>query len=914
MPTTATTGRPEDQNQSTEPGPSVHALLRDGTTMVIRRPSGDDTPAVTTLFDGLSPESVRLRFFGMGWDQGRIAAQRICQSPSADGGALIAEVESELDGEAMREVIGEAEYWRLPDGEAAEIAFAVAEGYKGQGVATLLLEHLAAAARSAGVRRFTAETMFENRAMAGVFTAAGLRHTEHSVADGLVYFDIGLDSDDAYLDAVADREQQAAVASLIPLLRPGSIAVIDAGRKAGGVGRAVLDNILSAGFAGPLHAVNPHSDRIGDVPCAESVEALPETPDLAVIALPAARVAEAAIACGRRGVRALVVVTSGLDAATGRGLLAICRRYGMRMVGPNCLGIASLGGPDGLRVDATFAGRLPAAGVAGVGVQSGGVGVALLEHLSRLGIGISSFISLGDKYDVSGNDLLDWWSQDGTTRLAVLYLESIGNPRKFSRIARRVARTMPILTVTAGRSPAGTRAAASHTAAAATPSVTRDALYRQAGVIATRSIAELLDAAALLTAMPLPAGRRVAVVSNAGGAGVLAADACTEAGLSVPELSDALRTELAAVLGPVAVVANPIDAGAAATAATLRSVLEHLAAGDEVDAVLVLLAPTALTDLGPVLTTPGDRHGKPLVAVRIDQSATVQITTTADDAAGGVPTYADAENAVRALAHAADYSAWLGRPAGSVPTFPDIRASDAAAVVAEFLHDNPDGGWLPAVATTDLLGCYGIPHVSTVLAATEHEALVAATAVGGPVALKAWWPGLVHKSDVGGVVLDLEGMWAVRNGYQQLAARFGDQLAGVVVQPMAADGLELLAGVTSDEVFGPLVVFGLGGVTTDVLGEHVARLAPLTVTDAGELVRSAAFAPLLYGFRGRPPVDVAAVEAVLMRLSRLASDLPDVAEADLNPLMASPDGVLAVDARVRLVPRDAVDPYLRRLR
>jgi acyl-CoA synthetase (NDP forming) len=618
-------------------------------------------------------------------------------------------------------------------------------------------------------------------------------------------------------------------------------------------------------------------------------------------------------------VRALVVLASGLDSGQAVALLSACRRHGMRLVGPNCLGIANT--EEDVRLEATFAAHRPLPGTAGVAVQSGGVGIALLGGLTRLGIGVSEFVSLGDKYDVSGNDLLQWWEGDGRTGMALLHLESFGNPRAFSRTARRVARTMPVLTVDAGRSEAGRRAAASHTAAAATPTMTRRALFTQAGVIATRSIGELLDTAALLHSQPLPADTRVAVVSNAGGAGVLAADACQEAGLTVPVLPDALTRELLDLLPPGASAANPVDATAAVSESALRACVDRLGGHPAVDAVLLVLVPTALAaatgdDPLRALTHGGPGRGPATVAaVLLDQPEGVRLLHTQGGAA--VPAYSDPRAAAQALAHAAARARRLARPPGTVPALTGVDPGAACAVVDAFLASHPDGGPLDPDACAELLDCYGIPRVPHALADDEEAAVAAAAKLAGPrgrVVLKAHWPGLVHKSEHGAVLLDLQGEDEVRAGYRELAARFGEVLTGVLVQPMAARGTELFAGVVQDEVFGPLVLFGLGGTATEVLADHAARLAPLTDLDVHDLITAPRCAPLLFGHRGGAAVDLEGLEQLLLRLSAMASDLPQLAEADLNPVVARPDGVEALDVRVRVLPRHAHDPYLRRLR
>ncbi|MHC5908440.1 GNAT family N-acetyltransferase, partial [Streptomyces sp. S6] len=556
----------------------AHALLADGTTVCIRPVRPGDHDQLEGLYEEMSPEHLRLRFFSPSRRSAAQAADRACAPARPGYRALLAE--------AHGQVLGLAEYDTRGDGDRAEISVAVAEGVHHRGVGTLLVEHLVSAALADGVTVFTADALSENREILRLFADLGLRLTRRFEGPE-VRCTIRLDEDDPYLTAVEERGRRADVASLRPLLCPEAVAVVGAGRTPGSVGRAVLHHLHTGGFVRRLFAVNPGVTSILGVPSYPAVSLLPKTPDLVVVAVPAAAVPATAEECGKAGVRALVVVSSGLDSDQARGLLAACRTYGMRLVGPNCLGVVNT--EPALRLDATFAARHPLPGAAGIAVQSGGVGIALLDGMSRLGIGVSSFVSLGDKYDVSGNDLLQWWEDDGRTSLAVLHLESFGNPRAFSRTARRVTRRIPVLTVDAGRTDAGRRAAASHTAAAATPTMTRRALFTQAGITATRSVGELLETAALLHSQPLPEGTRVAVVTNAGGAGVLAADACTEAGLVLPPIPEAVLADLP----EGATAGNPVDATAAVTEAQLTACVDRVLAYGGVDAVLVALVPTA---------------------------------------------------------------------------------------------------------------------------------------------------------------------------------------------------------------------------------------------------------------------------------------------------------------------------------
>jgi acyl-CoA synthetase (NDP forming)/RimJ/RimL family protein N-acetyltransferase len=885
-------------------GTSTYALLTDGSMVEIRHAGPQDADAVREMHAAMSPDNMYLRFFSVSPHMAEREARRVCREPGPDHEALLAWLGGRL--------VGVASYEATERPAAPEIAFAVPDDMHHRGIATLLLEHLVSLARRRGLRAFTAETLPENEAMLRVFAEAGLP-AQRRFADGVVELTFPLPGSadeglDGYLESVARRESRADVASLRHLLRPASVAVVGASRRPGTMGRAILHNIMNCGFGGSVYAVNPHvtyARTLEGARCVASVGDLPEPVDLAVIAVPPAAVRQVAAECGRHGVRSLIVITSGLG-PEGTDLLAICRRYGMRLVGPNCFGVSV----PGIALNATFAAGHPAPGVAGLVVQSGGVGVALLGQLSRLGIGVSSFASVGDKYDVSSNDLLMWWAQDDVTRLAVLYVESFGSPRKFARTARRVGHQMPVLTVIGGRSAAGRRAAAPDTAAAATslvtPLVTQEALFGQAGVIAAASLGELTEAAALLAGQPLPAGSRVAIVTNAGGAGVLAADACGDNGLQIARLAGNTRRRLRRLLPAGAAVTGPVDTTAAVGNDAFQACLEEVAADDGVDAVLAVAMPTAISDLCPAIT--GAAVSKPIAGVLLDQAEAVRML------APGRPCYGYPESAARALGHAARYRAWRDRPPGRVPELPGLRPADARRLLAAFLARHPAGGWLPRGQAVKLLACYQIPLVATRPAHSEREAVQAAAELGGRVVLKAEAEGLVHKGDAGAVQLDLRTAQEVTDAYRALVVGPRSSLKRVLVQPMITDGTEVLIGVVQEPVFGPLVVFGLGGGASEVLGDHAARLTPLTDTDADELIRAVHAAPLLFGHRGTPPADTGALAGTLLRVSRLADDLPEVAELDLNPVIARPDGVFVVDTRARVSPAEPRDPFLRQLR
>jgi acyl-CoA synthetase (NDP forming)/GNAT superfamily N-acetyltransferase len=661
-----------------QPPTAVYALLADGTTVEIRPAVPADFDAVKAMHEAMSSDNSYLRFFNVSRLSAEIEARRISRNPVPGSAALLAV--------ANGEVVGVASY--VPPGDdphAAEVAFAVADHMHHRGIATLLLEHLVSLARSRRITTFTAETLSDNQAMLSVFADAGLPVQRH-YAEGVIELTFPLPGPDgqdrdSYLDAVAERERSADVASLRHVFAPESVAVIGASRRRGTVGRAILDNIRAAGYRGRLYVVNPRAAQVGGEPTLASPLDLPEPADLAVIAVPAAQVLEAAAQCGQRGVKSLVVVTSGLDPTQSVGLLATCRRHGMRLVGPDCFGVAV----PRLGLDATFAARPARPGVTGLVMQSGGLGFALVDHLSRLGIGISSFASVGDKLDVSGNDMLLWWERDDQTRLAVLYLDSFGNPRKFARTARRVSCAMPVLTVLPSTG-----------LAEAAPF--QETLFEQAGVITTGGFGELVEAAALLATQPVPAGRTVAILSNVRTAGQLAARAGTSAGLRVR--------------GPAETPA-PVQAGA------FRERIEQLAADDEVHAVVAIVLPTGATgDLEAAIREAA--VAKPLAAVVLTQPESVRLIDNR------IPAYGSPEAAVRAVARAAAYGAWRAAPRGQVPDLPGVRTADARALVQA-------PGWLGPARAAELLACYGIPMADPATPGPRVVVRVAGDRVFGPL-------------------------------------------------------------------------------------------------------------------------------------------------------------------------------------
>ena len=863
---------------------ATDVILRDGSTLRLRAPVAEDGQALVEFFSGLSEHSLYLRFHGFP-ALGPKLVEPMLEPDWQDRGALLAS----LDGG----IVAVANWVRLRDPRAAEIAFTVGDEFQRRGIGTRLLEQLAARAADAGVEEFVAEVLHENNAMLDVFRDAGFTVTRAAESGELeIRFPIAPTS--GYREHVAARDHVAVRASLEPFFRPRSVAVVGASKRRGSIGGELFRNVLAGDFAGSVYPVNRKADSVAGVHGYSAVGEIPEQVDLAVICVPGEQVLTAAEDALAAGVRALAVISAGFAETGSEGaerqerLLALVRDHGARLLGPNCLGIAS----SAVHLNATFAPRSFPAGKIGFSSQSGALGLALLERAEATGLGVTSFVSVGNKADVSSNDLLEWWEDDDETEMVVLYLESFGNPRAFSRIARRLARRKPILALKGGTTGAGSRAAGSHTAALAGSDVAVDALFRQAGVIRARTLDELIDVATLLSAQPVPRGHRVALVTNAGGLGILAADACEAAGLELPQPSDAALTALAEVMPAEGSSANPIDLLGGATAESFAAALPPVLADPAFDAVIVLFVPTVGTDedeVGAAISRAAAAAvDKPVLCTFVSAKGAPPSLRSA----ASVPSFAYPEAAARALGRAAERGEWLRRPAGATPELESDQA-EAHAVVREATIAG--GGWLDATATRRLLEAYGLPLVPERVATAPDAAVEAARELGFPVVLKTAAPG-AHKTEQGGIALDLADEQAVLAAAERIGAP-------LLVQPFVRGGAELLAGAVQDPVFGPLVAFGPGGVLAELIGEAQFRLAPLTDLDAEELVRNGKAGRLVAGFRGTPAADEAVLVDLLLRLSLLADDLPEVVELDLNPVLALPDGCFAVDARVRVADR-----------
>ncbi len=812
---------------------------------------------------------------------------------ASDGGAV-----------ALRpsdEIIAVGRYERLldvGDGKSAEVAFVVADAHQGRGLGPILLEYLAAAAAENGLTMFVAEVLSENRNMVTVFREAGYQ-VSRTFDGGVLRLEFAIDPTEALVSVRNSRERAAEARSMGNVLSPRSVAVIGASADPAKVGNAVLTNLLRGGFTGPVYPVNAEHRSVHGVRAYKTVREIPDDVDLAVVAVPAESISSVLDDCLDKGVKALVVVSSGFSdsgpdgRASERKLVHAARAHGMRLIGPNALGVAN--NDPAISLNATLAPVLPAAGNVGFFCQSGALGIAILDEAARSRIGLSAFVSAGNRADVSGNDLLQYWDSDQTTEVVLLYLESFGNPRKFSRIARRVARKKPIVAVKSGRHAVPPVLAA--TGVEIDDSIVR-ALFEQAGVIQVGSISQLFDCALLFGYQPLPAGPRLAVIGNSTALGVLAADAARSEGLQV---------------------SDPIDLGAQASPELFASAVRDALASFDVDAVIAVFVPPVAIPVEPfakALKDAVEGSDKPILTTFLAAEGVPAVLTVRDDAGnptrGSVPSYPGPERAALALARAWRYAEWRSKPASKVVRPAGIDSERARQMVAAWL-ENSTGRWLSDFEAAELLACYGIHVVEFRSVLSEDEAVAAADALGYPVVVKATGELWRHRPDLGGVRLDLVGPDSVRLAYSDLAAASGEPL--LHVQKMAPKGIGCVVAVQDDPSFGSLISFGLAGVISDLLGDRAYRVLPLTEDAATELIDAPKAAPLLSGYRNAVPVNKGALVDLVQRISTLADDIPEVRELACEPVLASAVGAEITDARVRIGPEpSAVDLGPRRLR
>jgi acetate---CoA ligase (ADP-forming) len=888
-------------------------ILRDGSKVHLRPIRSDDTDAWLFLFSRLSPRTIYLRFHHVIAEVTKAEAETYTNIDYENNFALVAILGEPPD----QRIIAIGRWARLAKPERAEAAFLVEDSHQGRGISTHLLEHLSITAREKGIRVFEAEVLAENREMMEVFQDFGFQ-VDAKYAEGTFHVVFPIEHTEIVEERTAQRELVATTASIRVFFHPERIAVIGASRHKGTIGAELFNNILSTGFKGIAYPINPTTNAVGAVRSYASVLDVPDNVDLAVIIVPAEQVLDVVDQCGRKGVRGIIVISAGFREIGPEGaereaaVLAKVRNYGMRMLGPNCMGAINTD-PE-VALNATFSPVFPPEGNVALLSQSGALGLALLDYARTLNLGLSTFVSVGNKADVSSNDLIQYWEQDPTTEVILLYLESFGNPRKFARLARRVAMAKPILALKSGRSPAGSRAAISHTGALASLDVATEALFRQAGVIRMDTLEQLFDVANLLSHQPLPPGRNVAIVTNSGGPAILAADACEAYGLHVPPLREEVKSSLREFLPAAAGLSNPVDLIASATPEDYARALRILLQQDDIDSVIIIY-------IAPIVSLPQEvAREVHQVALEFKDRKTVLSCFMGSGArprelgAGGyvIPVLAFPEATAIALSRACDYADWRRRPKGTVPAIPTSQPECAKEIVGRVLAgDKATGVWLPADDCIELLNCYEIRSARVRLAATPDDAVETAKDFGFPVAIKLASSTIVHKTDVGGVVLGVGSEEAARQAFETIRERLRAagrliEMEGVVVQQLVEGGVEAIVGLTQDPSFGPLVMFGIGGVQVELMRDVAFRIHPLTDVDARDMVRSIKGYPLLTGWRGSPPADVDALEQLLLRVSTMVEDIPEIAEMDLNPVKVLPpgQGCCVVDARILLRPVD----------
>ena len=871
-------------------------LLRDGATAHLRPIRSEDAPLLVEFYSRVSDRSKYYRFFSPMPTLSERDVARFTQVDHQDRVAFVLLLRDEMIAVGRYDVIKPGE---------AEVAFLVEDHHQGRGIAQLLLENLAQAARERGVEKFIAEVLPDNTPMIQTFRDAGYRVVSE-FDEGVLTLEFSIEATDTFVGAMAGREHKAESASIHRFFNPRSVAVIGASRRQDTIGQALVRNLVTGDFTGRVYAVNPSSDAVSGLPAYQSVGDIPGDVDVAIVAVPADAVTDVVLDCASKGVHGLVVISSGF-AETGeegrqrqRKLVGLSRSYGLRLIGPNALGIINT--DPSVQLNASLSGLMPPRGRAGFFCQSGALGSAILEKVKNRGLGLSTFVSAGNRADVSGNDLLQYWEEDDSTEVVMMYLESIGNPRKFSRIARRVSLRKPIIAVRSGRTTQGVPMGHAVRKIAAPPQAV-DAMFRQAGVIQVDTLDDMFDVAQLLAHQPLPRGRRVAIVGNSDALGLLAADAAASVGLVVNK--------------QVALSAEP-------TAEDFEDALDDAIDDPEVDAVVAVYIPplnVAGDQIANVLAAVGEQSDKPLVSTFLGAEGVPELLRVPDVSGstagrGSVPSYQAVEGAVRALAKVVEYAVWLRTPDGGNAALSDVDNGAARTLVGGVLARHPDGATLDTDELTALLASYGIELWPTVPVSTLRQAQAAGKKLGWDVVLKATAEHFRERPDLAHVWRNVDTAEEMQDAWNTLADIVGSpEQAGLVVQKNASPGVPVAIRSIEDPLFGPVVSFGISGPLTELLGDKSYRIPPLGDRDASAMVREIRSSPMLFGYRGSDTVDVAAVEQLILRVARLQNDLPQIAFLELSLVLAGVSGlsVLTGSARVEPVADPRSDWFVRRM-
>ncbi|AXT84806.1 GNAT family N-acetyltransferase [Aeromicrobium sp. A1-2] len=858
-------------------------LLKDGGVAQLRPILAKDAERLVEFYSRVSEQSKYFRFFA---PYPTLSDKDVTRFTTVDHDRRVAFVVT-----LHSTIIGVGRYDAVTDDEA-EVAFLVEDAQQGRGVGQLLLEHLAQAGRERGIRTFVADVLPSNMRMQQIFREMGYQ-VDGMIDGGVTRLTFRIEPTDLAVGVMRAREQRAEAASIERIFRARSIAVIGASRRQNSIGQAMVRNLVLGDFSGSVYAVNSQAEAVSGLPAYKTVQDIPGEVDVAIVAVPADSVNDVVLDCAAKGVHGLIVISAGFaeEGTEGRqrqrALLGLSRSYGLRLIGPNCLGIINTA-PD-LQLNASLSPAMPPQGRVGFFCQSGALGTAILESVSRRGLGLSTFVSAGNRADVSGNDLLQYWQEDDSTEVILLYLESIGNPRKFSRIARRVSRTKPIVAVKSGRSTQGVPVG--HTVKrTSAPQSAVDAMFRQAGVIQVDTLDEMFDVAQLLAHQPLPRGNRVSIVGNSDAVALIVADAASAAGLQVNE---------------------PVSLGADANADDFEAAIETAIASPDTDALVAVYIPplnTSGEEVANVLAAVGEQSDKPIVSTFLGSEG-VPVLLRVPDLLGGsagrgsVPSYAAPESAVRALARVVNYAEWAARDHGEFHIALDHRTGDARALVRQVLLAAPRGAILSTEQVHALLACYGIDLWTWINVHDRDEAIAAGEKLGGDVVLKAGSEHLRSRPDLAHVWRNIRGAEEMGRAWDELTSWTGMRKdTKFFVQRAAADGIHVSFSVTEDPLFGPLVSFGLAGAPSELLGDRSYGIPPLTDLDAESMIRNLRSAPLLYGYRGSDAVDVDVLQDIIVRLAAMKDDLPEIAELDLEPVLVHGKGYTALSARAKVIP------------
>jgi acetyltransferase len=888
----------------------TEVVLTDGSAMVLRPIKTEDAERYQSFLGRLGPDS---RYLWLNHIPEQVTpedALRFCTVDYKNSFALVGEVVKQK----TTQIVAVGRYYRLPRKNSAEVAIVIDDTYRRKGIGTRLIECLVNVALDNGITTFEADVSAKNGDIIALLKGYGY-HIARQLAADTFHVAFPIAPTQHVMHREEERDRVATIASIRHLLCPKSVALIGASRYQGTIGNIMLRCMLQGGYSGTVYPVNPNIGSVMSVKTYASVLDVPDEVDLAVIVVPAKLVARVTDECGQKGVRMLIVISDGFrevgpeGAAREQELRNIALGHGMRVAGPNCMGILNTD-PE-ISLNATFSPVFPPAGNVAFLSQSGAMGLTILEYAQNLNLGVSTFVSVGNRVDISPNDLLEYWEQDKATKVILLYLESFGNPRKFAQIARRVSAKKPIVVVKGGSTAAGSKAAASHTGSMATSEISTEVLFKYAGIIHVNTMEELFDVASLLSNQPLPKGRKLAILTNGGGPGIIAADASARHNLVLPQFSADTIARLKSVIKRDIVINNPLDTTAGATAQEFHDILQVLANEQEIDAVLSIFIPPIVSNLDASQDAIRSvaptfwKQQKPLLACFLGERG-----SKAKLGANGhfVPCYPFPEEAVSALARAVEYSENVRKPVGNFPKLEGIERGKARKIIERAMTEHSQRPfWLSNAEMYELLSCYGIRLAPMAVAKTAAEAADAAAKMGFPVVVKLVSDTITHKTDVGGVVIGLGSKNEVKRAYDTIHGRLvklgrENEMQGVMVQRMVTGGIETIVGVTQDPSFGPLMMFGAGGIYAELLKDVAIRLPPLTDLDAKEMIKSIKMAKMLEGYRDTPAADTEAVEDLLLRLSAMVEDIHQISELDFNPVKVMPKGTgyWVVDARIML--------------